>query len=158
MFQTYLKIALWNYGRTRPILFINIVGLALGMARAALLILNIQNRTRGCSRYTALFIALFTISFQSVKAAMANPVKNLRTEKFINLMNIKIKFSSLTFTLCVSIFASFFYWLPALLQLPNRQKNIFKSPWLPLGHGTSCIVFIILLTVPVIIPGKRIFF
>jgi len=28
----------------------------------------------------ALLIALFTISFQSVKAAMANPVKNLRTE------------------------------------------------------------------------------
>jgi putative ABC transport system permease protein len=28
----------------------------------------------------ALLIALFTISFQSAKAAMANPVKNLRTE------------------------------------------------------------------------------
>jgi len=28
----------------------------------------------------ALFIALFTISFQSVKAAIANPVKSLRTE------------------------------------------------------------------------------
>jgi putative ABC transport system permease protein len=28
----------------------------------------------------ALLIALATISFQSVKAAMANPVKNLRTE------------------------------------------------------------------------------
>jgi putative ABC transport system permease protein len=28
----------------------------------------------------AIFIALFTISFQAVKAAMINPVKNLRAE------------------------------------------------------------------------------
>jgi len=28
----------------------------------------------------ALFIALFTVSFQAVKAAVANPVKSLRTE------------------------------------------------------------------------------
>jgi putative ABC transport system permease protein len=28
----------------------------------------------------ALFIALFTVSFQALKAAMANPVKSLRTE------------------------------------------------------------------------------
>jgi putative ABC transport system permease protein len=28
----------------------------------------------------ALLIALVTISFQAIKAAMANPVKNLRTE------------------------------------------------------------------------------
>ncbi len=28
----------------------------------------------------AILIALFTISFQAIKAAMANPVKSLRTE------------------------------------------------------------------------------
>jgi putative ABC transport system permease protein len=28
----------------------------------------------------ALFIALFTVSFQAIKAALANPVKSLRTE------------------------------------------------------------------------------
>jgi putative ABC transport system permease protein len=28
----------------------------------------------------AAFIALFTISFQAIKAAIANPVKSLRTE------------------------------------------------------------------------------
>jgi putative ABC transport system permease protein len=28
----------------------------------------------------ALIIALFTISFQAIKAALANPVKNLRSE------------------------------------------------------------------------------
>ena len=30
--------------------------------------------------FAALFIALATISFQAVKAALANPVKSLRTE------------------------------------------------------------------------------
>jgi putative ABC transport system permease protein len=30
--------------------------------------------------FIALFIALVTISFQAIKAAMANPVKSLRTE------------------------------------------------------------------------------
>ncbi len=30
--------------------------------------------------FVAVFIALFTVSFQAIKAAMANPVKNLRTE------------------------------------------------------------------------------
>jgi putative ABC transport system permease protein len=29
---------------------------------------------------TALFIALLTVSFQAIKAAVANPVKSLRTE------------------------------------------------------------------------------
>ena len=29
---------------------------------------------------TAIFIALFTVSFQAIKAAIANPVKSLRTE------------------------------------------------------------------------------
>jgi ABC-type antimicrobial peptide transport system permease subunit len=29
---------------------------------------------------SAILIALFTISFQSIKAAIANPVKSLRTE------------------------------------------------------------------------------
>jgi hypothetical protein len=29
---------------------------------------------------TAIFIALVTISFQAIKAAIANPVKSLRTE------------------------------------------------------------------------------
>jgi len=32
------------------------------------------------SGLVAVLIALFTISFQSVKAALANPVKSLRTE------------------------------------------------------------------------------
>jgi putative ABC transport system permease protein len=30
--------------------------------------------------FSALFIALFTVSFQAIKAAIANPVKSLRTE------------------------------------------------------------------------------
>jgi putative ABC transport system permease protein len=34
----------------------------------------------GLAGATALFIALFTISFQAIKAALANPVKSLRTE------------------------------------------------------------------------------
>jgi len=34
----------------------------------------------GAAGAIAMFIALFTISFQAIKAALANPVKSLRTE------------------------------------------------------------------------------
>ena len=42
MFQTYLKIAFRNLWKNKILSLINIIGLALGMAGAALLILNIQ--------------------------------------------------------------------------------------------------------------------
>jgi len=42
MFKTYLKIALRNLWKNKVLSFINIIGLALGMAGATLLILNIQ--------------------------------------------------------------------------------------------------------------------
>ena len=47
---------------------------------------NYQYRTElswwifGAAGFGALFITLLTVSFQSIKAAMANPVKSLRTE------------------------------------------------------------------------------
>jgi putative ABC transport system permease protein len=34
----------------------------------------------GLAGFSALLIALFTVSFQSIKAALANPVKSLRNE------------------------------------------------------------------------------
>ncbi|HXL58314.1 MAG TPA: hypothetical protein VN958_18760, partial [Chitinophagaceae bacterium] len=42
--------------------------------------INISWWIFAASGVTALVIALFTISFQAIKAAVANPVKSLRTE------------------------------------------------------------------------------
>jgi len=61
MFQSYIRIAWRNFRRNKGYSFINIAGLAAGMA-------------------IALLITLFTVSFQSLKAAFMNPVKSLRAE------------------------------------------------------------------------------
>src|SRR5829696_2268386 len=42
MFKNYFKVALRNLVKNKVLSFINIIGLALGMAGAVLLILNIQ--------------------------------------------------------------------------------------------------------------------
>jgi putative ABC transport system permease protein len=42
--------------------------------------INIQWWVFGIAGIAALLIALFTISFQALKAALSNPVKSLRTE------------------------------------------------------------------------------
>lgn len=42
--------------------------------------INIDWRVFAVAGTVALFIALLTVSFQAVKAAIANPVKSLRTE------------------------------------------------------------------------------
>ncbi|MEP7108289.1 MAG: hypothetical protein ABI760_09900 [Ferruginibacter sp.] len=60
MVKNYFKIAWRNLVKTRVASIINIGGLAVGMA-------------------VAMLITLLTISYQSIKAALMNPVKSLRT-------------------------------------------------------------------------------
>ena len=62
MFRNYFKTASRNLARNKVYSFINI---AEFFATAGII---------------ALLIALITVSFQAIKAAVANPVKNLRTE------------------------------------------------------------------------------
>ncbi|WPV02274.1 hypothetical protein SNE26_10850 [Mucilaginibacter sp. cycad4] len=59
MFKNYLKTAWRNLVNRKFYSALNIVGLAIG---------------------AAVIIAFVTISFQAVKAALANPVKSLRSE------------------------------------------------------------------------------
>ena len=58
-----LLIAYRNLIRNKGFSAINITGLAIGMAGVL-----------------SVMIALLTVSYQSVKAALANPVRNLRAE------------------------------------------------------------------------------
>ena len=60
MFQNYLKIAVRNLLRNKAFSAINILGLAVGMASAILILLWIQNEvshdrfhTKGCLLYTS---------------------------------------------------------------------------------------------------------
>lgn len=63
MLKNYFKIAWRSLSKASS--FINISGLAVGMAVAM---------------SSALVITIITVSFQSIKAALTNPVKSLRTE------------------------------------------------------------------------------
>jgi len=109
MFSNYFKIAWRNLFANKLHSLINVSGLALGMAAAVLLLLNIQyglsvdqfheKKTQLYEVYgkgmanaplnawvllisgaAALLLSLATIGFQTIRAAMANPVKSLRSE------------------------------------------------------------------------------
>jgi putative ABC transport system permease protein len=64
MIKNYLKAALRNLWRSKSFSFLNIAGLAACMAAAMLISLWIYNE----------------VSYQSIRAALANPVKSLRNE------------------------------------------------------------------------------
>jgi hypothetical protein len=75
MNKNYFKTTLRYLWKNTVFSLINITGLATGIYVCffALLYVHFElNRNR--------FIALVTISFQSVKAAIANPVRNLKAE------------------------------------------------------------------------------
>jgi NAD(P)-dependent dehydrogenase (short-subunit alcohol dehydrogenase family) len=72
MLGNFLKVAIRNLRRNRGFSIINISGLAIGMASAIGVFV--------VSGIIGLSIALLTVSYQAVRAAVANPVKSLRTE------------------------------------------------------------------------------
>ncbi|MEP6749209.1 MAG: hypothetical protein ABJB86_15855 [Bacteroidota bacterium] len=98
MFKNYLKTAWRNIARTIGYTTLNIVGLAIGMAVALLIVSPfawflmskwLQDYPYHTSIHWwvfalvgmfAIIVSVMTVSFQSIKAAMANPVKSLRTE------------------------------------------------------------------------------
>lgn len=88
MLKNYLKIAWRNLFKHKGFSFINITGLALGMA-SCLLTNWLQNYAFRISIHPFFFIvpgllvflvAILTVTTQTLKAASMNPVKNLRTE------------------------------------------------------------------------------
>jgi hypothetical protein len=89
MFKTNLKIAWRNLIKDKQFTFLNVLGLSAGLACALLIFLWLQGFAYRISLTPYVFViagisvilvTLFTISFQSIKAAMSNPVKSLRTE------------------------------------------------------------------------------
>jgi putative ABC transport system permease protein len=68
------------------VLIANAIGLPLAWWAMSRWLENFEYRTSiewwvpALAGITALLIALFTVSFQSIKAALANPVKSLRSE------------------------------------------------------------------------------
>ena len=108
MIKNYFKIAVRNILRHKAYSILNISGLAIGMACSILILLWVQNELsyavpvswlainnwlKGFAYHinvgwtiflvaslAALLIAWATVSYESVKAAITNPVKSLRTE------------------------------------------------------------------------------
>jgi hypothetical protein len=74
MFRNYFRIGLRNISRNKVSSTINISGLAIGFG------LFTSWQAFVAVGLIVLLIALETVSFKAIKAAIANPVKSLRTE------------------------------------------------------------------------------
>jgi hypothetical protein len=98
MFKNHLKIAWRNLLKDRQFTLLNVLGLSAGLACALLIFLWVKDE-RSYDKIFAndsqlyisvgvfalviamsVMITLLTVSFQAIKAAVANPVKSLRTE------------------------------------------------------------------------------
>jgi ABC-type lipoprotein release transport system permease subunit len=87
LLKNYIKIAFRNLLKNKGISFINITGLAIALSCAILILLHVQSELWLLSfeplviaAFLTLIIALLTVGYQAVKAAVANPVKSLRYE------------------------------------------------------------------------------
>ena len=76
MFKNYLKTAFRNLTRPKGYSLINIVGFVIGIACGADIALWIFL----VSGILGLGVAVATVSYQSLKASIANPVDSLRYE------------------------------------------------------------------------------
>ena len=84
MLLNFLKIAARTLRRNKRFTFLNLIGLAFGLATCLLIVLNILDE-RGYDCYNAaaivsILITFITISYQSVKASMVNPVESLKNQ------------------------------------------------------------------------------
>ena len=98
MISSFFKIAFRHLLRNRVFTFINLGGLTLGMTGALFIAaplvwlvmkewlenfayrIDIEWWMFALPAFISIAIALFTISLQSIRAALSNPVKSLRAE------------------------------------------------------------------------------
>jgi putative ABC transport system permease protein len=87
MLKDYFKIAIRHLTTHKWFSAINILCLAIEISFSMITCGSILNQRADLVRWifvvaglAAIFIALATVSFQAIKAAIANPVKSLRTE------------------------------------------------------------------------------
>ncbi|MET0466333.1 MAG: hypothetical protein ABW007_24460 [Chitinophagaceae bacterium] len=78
MFRSYHKTAFRRLWKNKRFSFINIAGLGVGIA-VCLVILPIL-QFEPVAGVSAASIALLTLSVKAVRAALANPVRSLRSE------------------------------------------------------------------------------
>jgi hypothetical protein len=95
MFNSYFKTAFRFLPKNKGFSFINIFGLGAGTLCCLYIVLYVSEEHSydipiswwmfGLGGLAAIIIAVFTISFQAIKAAIGNPVKSLNTQLyFIN--------------------------------------------------------------------------
>lgn len=97
MFQHYFKTAIRNLTRQKGYSLLNVLGLSVGLMVSLLMLLWLQDEWKvnkfhkdGDRIYSweiflltilmALGIAVATVSFQAIRAALSNPIEALRTE------------------------------------------------------------------------------
>jgi hypothetical protein len=93
MVKNYIKIAWRNLKRNKVFSFINITGMTVAICMALLAVaivisclqdfayhIDVKSWVFLLAGIFAILIAFFTISVQSVKAALMNPVKSLKTD------------------------------------------------------------------------------
>ncbi len=88
MIRNYFKTALHNLWKNKVASVINIFGLSIGLTCSAMnnwledfaYRVDIQWWMFALAGLAAVMIALLTVSWQAIRAAVANPVESLRTE------------------------------------------------------------------------------